>query len=84
MDITQTVLLAVTIVLAIFLVVLGFQIFFVLKDVRKTLFKINNLFDQTDDIILKVKKPLENASGLLSAFATGAGIASILKKLQKK
>lgn len=84
MDITQTVLLAVTIVLAVFLVVLGFQIFFVLKDVRHTLFKINTLFDAADDMIGKVKKPVESASGLLSALATGVGIAHILKKVQKK
>lgn len=84
MDITQTVLLAVTIVLAVFLVVLGFQIFFVLKDVRKTLFKINNIFDEADEMIARVKKPVESASGLLSALATGVGIANILKKTSKK
>lgn len=84
MDITQTVLLAVTIVLAVFLVVLGFQIFFVLKDVRKTLFKINNIFDEADEMIARVKKPVESATGLLSALATGVGIANILKKTSKK
>lgn len=84
MDITQTVLLAVTIVLAVFMVVLGFQIFFVLKDVRKTLFKINNIFDEADDMIGRVKKPVESVTGLLSALATGVGIAHILKKVSKK
>lgn len=84
MDITQTVLLAVTIVLAVFVVVLGFQIFFVLKDVRRTLFKFNNLFDEADDMIGKVKKPMESATGILSALATGVGIAHILKKGTKK
>lgn len=84
MDITQTVLLAVTIVLAVFLVVLGFQIYFVLKDVRKTLFKINTLFDEADQMIGRVKKPVENASGFISALATGVGIANLIKKVQKK
>ena len=84
MDITQIVLLAVTIVLAVFLVVLGFQIFFVLKDVRKTLFKINNIFDEADDMIDRVKKPVESMSGILSAMATGVGIAQLLKKVSKK
>lgn len=84
MDITQIVLLAVTIVLAVFLVVLGFQIFFVLKDVRKTLFKVNKIFDETDEIIGRVRKPVENASGLFSALATSVGIAQLLKKASKK
>jgi hypothetical protein len=35
-------------------------------------------------MIVKVKKPVESASGLLSALATGVGIAHILKKVQKK
>ena len=55
MDTTQTVLLAVIIVLAIFLVALGFQVFFVLKDLRKTLARMNRLFDDADDLVDQVK-----------------------------
>ena len=84
MDITQIILLAVTIVLAIFLVVLGFQIFFVLKDVRKTISKVNKIFDEADDMIGRVKKPVESASGIISAMATGVGIAHLIKKVSRK
>src|SRR3989338_8273048 len=56
MDTTQIILLAVIIVLTIFLVVIGFQVFFVLKDLRKTLFRLNRFFDNVDDLVGQVKK----------------------------
>ena len=51
MELTQSVLLAVVIVLTIFLVVLGFQIFYVLRDLRKTLGRLNRLFDDADSLV---------------------------------
>ena len=83
MDITQTVLLSVIVVLTIFLVVVGFQAFFTLKDLRKTLNKMNQLMDDTDDLVGQVKKPIESASHLFTAITAGAGIAHLLKKVKK-
>ncbi len=83
MDITQIVLLSVVIVLAIFLVVLGVQVFYVLKDLRKTLKKFNLLLDGTDDLVNQVKKPIESASNVFSALTAGVGIAHLLKKGEK-
>ena len=45
MDIAQIVTLSLIIVFAIILAILGFQMFFVLKDLRKTMFRLNRLFD---------------------------------------
>src|SRR3989344_1379697 len=61
MDLTQAVLLSVIVVLTIFLAVIGFQAFFVLRDLRKTLHKMNRLVDDTDVIVEQVKKPVESA-----------------------
>lgn len=83
MDITQTVLLAVIIALAILLVVVGFQVFFVLKDLRKTLFRLNRLFDNADDLVGQVKKPIESAGNLFTAMTAGVGIAHLLKRGDK-
>ncbi len=80
MDITQTILLAIIIVLAIFLVALGFQVFFVLKDLRKTLNRMNMLFDDANSLITQVKKPVESAGNFVSALTAGAGIAHLLKR----
>jgi hypothetical protein len=82
MDISQAVLLSVIIVLTIFLAVVGFQVFFVLKDLRKTLGKMNKLMEDTDVIVEQVRKPVESAGNLFAAIATGAGIAQLVKRVQ--
>ncbi len=84
MDITQTVLLSVIIVLTIFLVVVGFQVFFLIRDLRKTLHRANRLFDDADGLVTTIKKPLEGASNAFSAMTAGVGIAHLLKKIEKK
>ena len=83
MDVTQTILLAIIIVLAIFLVALGFQVFFVLKDLRKTLTRMNKLFDDANQLVADVKKPVESAGNFVTALTAGAGIAHLLKKSSK-
>lgn len=82
-DPTQIVLIAVILVLAIALVVLGFQAFFALKDLRKTLFRMNRLFDDADDLVTEVKKPIAKAGSLFTAITTGAGLVHLLKKGSK-
>lgn len=84
MDTTQIVLLAVTVVLAVFLVALGFQVFFVLKDLRRTLTRMNRLFDDADELVDQVKKPIQSAGNIVSALTAGAGIAHLLKRGDKK
>ena len=84
MDITQSILLAIIIVLAVFLVALGFQVFFVLKDLRKTLTRMNMLFDDANNLLAEVKKPVESAGNFVSALTAGAGIAHLLKRGSKK
>ena len=83
MNLTQAVLLAVIIVLAIFLVVIGFQVFFVMRDLRKTLTRMNKLFDDTDDLVSEIKKPITTAGHLFTSLTAGIGIAHLLKKGEK-
>lgn len=83
MDITQSVLLAIIVVLTIFLVVLGFQGFFALKDLRKTLRKVNRLVDDADDIVGQVRKPIDSASTILTGMTAGAGLAQLFKNIKK-
>lgn len=80
MDATQAILLSVAVVLSLFLVVVGLQAFFTLKDLRKTLKKVNKLMDDTDNIVSQIKKPIETASNVFGAVTAGAGIAHIIKK----
>ena len=83
MDLTQSVILSIIVVLTIFLVVLGFQVFFVLRDFRKTIFRMNKLLDDADNLVDQVKRPIETAGNLLTSAAAGVGIAHFLKRLGK-
>lgn len=82
MDLTQIVLLSVIIVLSIFLVVLGIQVFFVLKDLRLTLKRMNVLFNDANQLVEEVKKPIAKAGGIITALSAGAGIVNLLKKVK--
>lgn len=84
MDITQAVLLSAIVVLTIFLVFIGFQTFFTLKDLRKTLKKVDQLVDDAASLAEEVKKPVESASHLFTALTTGAGFVHLLKRGDKK
>lgn len=80
MDLTQSILLTVIIVLAVALVVIGFQAFFVLKDLRTTLRRMNKFFEETNELVSEVKKPIERAGTFFTAITTGANIINLLKK----
>ena len=84
MDLTQSIILSIIIVLTIFLVVLGFQAFFILRDFRKTIIRTNKLLDDADNLVDQVKRPIETAGNLLTSAAAGVGIAHFLKKLSSK
>lgn len=84
MDVTQAILLSVIVVLAIFLVFLGIQVFFVLKDFRLTLRRVNRLFDNLDELSLEIKKPISSLGNIFTALTAGAGIAHLFKRLEDK
>lgn len=83
MDLTQSVILSIIIVLTIFIVVLGFQVFFVLRDFRKTLHRTNRLLDDADNLLTQVKRPVETVGNLLTSAAAGVGLAHLFKRLTK-
>lgn len=83
MDLTQIVLLSVSIVLAIFLVAVGLQAFFVLKSLRRTLSSLDKLLNEADDLVGQVKKPLESVRNVLKpslGIALGAFITYLITK----
>ena len=84
MDVTQITLLSVIVVLTIFLVVIGFQVFFLIRDLRRTLSRTNRLLDDADGLVASVKKPIEGAGNIFTAMTAGVGIAHLLKRIEKK
>jgi hypothetical protein len=68
MEAAQVVLIAVVTVLTVLLSVIGVQLFFILREVRHSLQKINCLLDEAGGIIRSVAQP---------AAAIGGGLAQI-------
>ncbi len=83
MDPAQLLLILVIIILTILLVVLGIQVFFVLKELRVTLSKTNKVLDNTDEITRSIANPLSSLSALLMGLKAGGSLTRILKKVSE-
>ncbi|HZE87859.1 MAG TPA: hypothetical protein VE090_06705 [Methylomirabilota bacterium] len=64
-DSVQLILLLVIIILTLLLVVLGVQVFLILKDLRQTIGKANKILDTTDAITEGIQGPLSAVSSLV-------------------
>lgn len=71
-DTVQVVLLGVIVTLTVLLVVLGVQVFFLLKELRVTVGKTNTLLDTSNEIAENVAVPVESVSHLVDDVSTGA------------
>jgi len=83
-DPAQTALFLVIIALTVLLLILGIQVFFILRELRKTLEKANKVLDDTGVITESVSKPISSLSSLTTGLKAGAIIANLLKKSSKK
>lgn len=79
-DPAQILLFIVIIVLTILLIVLGIQVFFILRDLRHTISKANKVLDNTGEITESVSQPLSSLSSVLMGLKAGGVIAKIIKK----
>ncbi|MBI2195722.1 MAG: hypothetical protein HYU48_01600 [Candidatus Levybacteria bacterium] len=84
MDPAQTALFLVIIALTILLIVLGTQVFFVLRELRQTIVKTNKVLDEAGQITESVSAPLSSISALAMGLKTGASLAGIFKKDSKR
>lgn len=83
-DAAQAVLLFVIVVLTILLVVLGIQVYFILKELRQTVAKANKVLDDTGMITESVSGPISTLSALASGVKAGASLAKILRGAEKE
>ena len=70
--------------LTVILVVLGIQVFLILRDLRQTISKANKVLDNTNDITQSVSRPISSLSGVLMGLKNGAKFANFLKKIEEK
>jgi hypothetical protein len=83
-DPAQTALFLVIIILSVLLLVLGIQIFFILRELRLTVAKANKVLDDTGVITESVSGPISALSTLAMGLKTGATVANILNLKKKK
>ena len=82
-DPAQIVLFLVIIILTALLVVLGIQVFLILRELRKAVAKANKILEDTGIITESVSTPLATLSSLMMGVKTGVSVANLLKKVSK-
>ncbi len=82
-DPAQLALFLVILILTVLLVILGAQVFFILRELRKTIDKVNKVLDDTSVITESVSKPISSFSTLAMGLKTGATIAKIFQGTSK-
>lgn len=84
-QIVQFVLVVVIVVLAILLVVLGIQVYFILKEFRKTVQKTNKVLDDTEIITDSIAEPVSSLSSIGTSIKAVTSIVNMfLGSAEKK
>ena len=78
-DPVQVVLLVVILLLSILLIILGIQVFFILRELSQTLKRATRVLENTETITESVSEPMSLVSSLLSSSGALSTIVKILK-----
>lgn len=81
---TQILLFAVVIVLTILMVIIGWQIFQILSEIRKMLMKFNSVADEAVTLTGNIGKSVQNLSGFSDGLKTAFSIFHIFKKKKSR
>ena len=84
MDTAQILLYVVVGVLTLLLVVLGIQVFFILKELKNTLSRANKVLNDAGVISESISKPVESLSSVISGGKILSIVASLLTSKKKK
>ena len=82
-DPAQTALFLIIIALTVLLLVLGFQVFFILRELRETVSKANRVLDDTGVITRSVSAPISSLSSLAMGLKAGSSFLNILRNKKK-
>jgi len=83
MDPAQILLLIVVTVLTLLLLLLGLQVYFILRELRRTIIKMNKVLDDAGVISESVAQPVSNLSDIITGVKTGLSILSIFGNKKK-
>lgn len=80
---TQVLLFTVVTVLTIIMVMIGWQIFQILSQMRKMLEKFNHVVDGAVTITGDIEKSVKNISGFSDGFKAAFSLLKVFKKKEK-
>lgn len=80
MDPVQLVIIIISLSLTILIVILGVQVFFILKEIRRSMQKMNKIFDDFGKVTGSVGEGAQHLSGLVSGIKSGMSVFSQLRK----
>lgn len=84
MDLLQIALIFLILLLSIFLAITGFQVFLILRDLKKALDRLNKVLQVGENIAADVEKPVEAAANLVNTLSAGAKAVSDIVKRDPK
>lgn len=74
MDLLQVALVFLIILLSIFLSITGIQVFFILKDLKKSLDRLDKILSSGEGMAHTLEKPINAAVSVFSAIEKGARV----------
>lgn len=82
-DVTQFLLIIVIASLTIMVLIIGFQVYKILKELQMTILKVNKILDDTGQMTESVAKPMAAASGFLMGLKSSSIIVPLVKFLHR-
>lgn len=67
--------------LSVLMTIMGIQVFFILRDLKKALDRLNKIIESGDEIAKDIERPIGAASNLVTALTNGA--KALIKKESK-
>ncbi len=84
MENTQILLIGVVTVLTALLTLIGVQVFFILKEIKRTIEKMNKMLDDAGLISESVARPIASLSSSITGVSGVAGLLGWLSQRKKK
>lgn len=82
MDPTQLTIIVISFALAILLVILGIQVWYILKEIRFSMQKMNKMLDDAGKVSGTISEGIVGMSGFVNGLKTG--ISAVTSLLHKK
>lgn len=84
MEITQILLIIVVLALTSIMTIIGIEVFFIFKELRKSIKKLNKMLGDMGLITESVAKPIAGFSGFITGLKSGADAIKLLTKDNRK